>query len=207
MDRGGFGPPKSGDDRFTVCSLWPLGNLSVLWSWRLESNPQPADYKSAALPVELHQRKNQKKWCLRAESNHRQRDFQSLALPTELPRQNPLSGNKKWRPGWGSNPRPLAWQASVLTSWTTRPYIFFDFLTFGGPSRTRTLDQPVMSRPLWPTELKARTSLRGRGEETRTPDPMVPNHVRYQLRYTPSIQFQRSYIIPYEHTVCQAFFR
>ena len=25
----------------------------------------------------------------------------------------------------------------------------------------------------------------GRGEETRTPDPMVPNHVRYQLRYTP----------------------
>ena len=44
-----------GDDRFTVCSLWPLGNLSVFWSWRLESNPQPADYKSAALPIELHQ--------------------------------------------------------------------------------------------------------------------------------------------------------
>ena len=55
VDRGGFGPPKSGDDRFTVCSLWPLGNLSIYWSWRLESNPQPADYKSAALPVELHQ--------------------------------------------------------------------------------------------------------------------------------------------------------
>ena len=28
---------------------------------------------------------------------------------------------KIWRPGWGSNPRPLAWQASVLTSWTTGP--------------------------------------------------------------------------------------
>ena len=52
------------------------------WSWRLESNPQPADYKSAALPVELHQHG----WCLGAESNHRHRDFQSLALPTELPR-------------------------------------------------------------------------------------------------------------------------
>ena len=26
-----------------------------LWSWRLESNPQPADYKSAALPIELRQ--------------------------------------------------------------------------------------------------------------------------------------------------------
>ena len=113
VGRGGFGPPKSGDDRFTVCSLWPLGNLSVLWSWRLESNPQPADYKSAALPVELHQRKNQKKWCLRAESNHRQRDFQSLALPTELPRHLFLpstfvKGKLLWRPGWGSNPRPLA---------------------------------------------------------------------------------------------------
>ena len=28
---------------------------------------------------------------------------------------------KKWRPGRDSNPRPLAWQASVLTDWTTRP--------------------------------------------------------------------------------------
>ena len=26
------------------------------WSWREESNPQPADYKSAALPIELRQR-------------------------------------------------------------------------------------------------------------------------------------------------------
>ena len=25
------------------------------WSWREESNPRPADYKSAALPTELHQ--------------------------------------------------------------------------------------------------------------------------------------------------------
>ena len=28
------------------------------WSWREELNPQPADYKSAALPIELHQHKN-----------------------------------------------------------------------------------------------------------------------------------------------------
>ena len=41
-----------GDGRFTVCSLWPLGNLPICsWSWRRESNPQPADYKSAALPL------------------------------------------------------------------------------------------------------------------------------------------------------------
>ena len=26
-----------------------------------------------------------------------------------------------WRNRWDSNPRPLAWQASVLTNWTTAP--------------------------------------------------------------------------------------
>ena len=31
------------------------GTYPYMWSWRLESNPQPADYKSAALPIELHQ--------------------------------------------------------------------------------------------------------------------------------------------------------
>ena len=48
------------DGRFTVCSLWPLGNLPLLknWSWWTDSNPRPADYKSAALPTELHQRLN-----------------------------------------------------------------------------------------------------------------------------------------------------
>ncbi len=28
---------------------------AFLWSWWTESNPRPADYKSAALPAELHQ--------------------------------------------------------------------------------------------------------------------------------------------------------
>ncbi len=36
---------------FTVRPLWPLGNPSKSWSWWRESNPQPADYKSAALPL------------------------------------------------------------------------------------------------------------------------------------------------------------
>ena len=54
MEGGGFEPPKAYADRFTVCSLWPLGNPSI-WSWRWDSNPQPADYKSAALPIELRQ--------------------------------------------------------------------------------------------------------------------------------------------------------
>jgi hypothetical protein len=35
----------------------PPGKISttIKWSWRWDSNPQPADYKSAALPVELRQ--------------------------------------------------------------------------------------------------------------------------------------------------------
>ena len=43
--------------RFTVCPLWPLGNSPIYnpWSWWTDSNPRPADYKSAALPTELHQ--------------------------------------------------------------------------------------------------------------------------------------------------------
>ncbi len=48
-------------NRFTVCPLWPLGNspicniAKIKWSWWTDSNPRPADYKSAALPTELHQ--------------------------------------------------------------------------------------------------------------------------------------------------------
>ena len=33
----------------------PLSYTRILWSWREDLNPQPADYKSAALPIELHQ--------------------------------------------------------------------------------------------------------------------------------------------------------
>ena len=52
------------DNRFTVCPLWPLGNPSTKiiqekkWSRLWDSNPQPADYKSAALPIELNRLAN-----------------------------------------------------------------------------------------------------------------------------------------------------
>ena len=35
-----------------------LAHGKIKWSWREESNSQPADYKSAALPIELHQHEN-----------------------------------------------------------------------------------------------------------------------------------------------------
>ncbi len=34
-------------------------DIPIMWSWRWDSNPQPADYKSAALPIELRQRVSQ----------------------------------------------------------------------------------------------------------------------------------------------------
>ena len=67
MGEDGFGPSKLKSNRFTVCPLWPLGNSpitdfqedllpeAIKWSWWTDSNPRPADYKTAALPTELHQ--------------------------------------------------------------------------------------------------------------------------------------------------------
>ena len=70
--------------------------------------------------------------CLRSELNQRHGNFQSPALPTELQRQiqsltetafrPTLFSRSSDRPERDSNPWPLAWQASVLTNWTTRPY-------------------------------------------------------------------------------------
>ncbi len=51
VGREGFEPPKSKDSRFTVCPRWPLEYLPnfKFKSLQRDSNPRPADYKSAAL--------------------------------------------------------------------------------------------------------------------------------------------------------------
>ena len=46
-----------------IYSLSPLAtrefpHIQLRWSWWTDSNPRPADYKSAALPTELHQHLN-----------------------------------------------------------------------------------------------------------------------------------------------------
>ena len=74
-------------------------DLCKLWSGQRGSNSLPPPWQGGALPDEL----NPQIWCFRTESNHRHEDFQSSALPTELQRQI-----INWRPGWESNPRPLA---------------------------------------------------------------------------------------------------
>ena len=89
-----------GDNRFTVCPLWPLGNLPI-WSWRLESNPQPADYKSAALPVELRQHIKFKNG---ASGRNRTTDTGIFSPLLYLLSYRGIF----WRPGRDSNPRPLA---------------------------------------------------------------------------------------------------
>ena len=70
VGRGRFELPKSvtsdlQSDPFGRSGIFPYmklkRSLTFAWSWRLESNPQPADYKSAALPVELRQRISGKK--------------------------------------------------------------------------------------------------------------------------------------------------
>src|SRR5690554_3583682 len=53
VGRAGFEPAKSKDNRFTVCPSWPLWYLPIvllietLMSRQRDSNPRPADYKSA----------------------------------------------------------------------------------------------------------------------------------------------------------------
>ena len=86
--------------------------------------------------------KLQNRWCLRSESNQWHGDFQSPALPTELQKH-------KWRPGTGSNRRPLAWQASVLTNWTTRPNKMAETEGFE-PSRRLSQPTPLAGEPLRP---------------------------------------------------------
>ena len=60
VGRGGFEPPKSKtsdlqSDPFGHSGICPYIIVrGALWSRWLDSNPQPADYKSAALPIELH---------------------------------------------------------------------------------------------------------------------------------------------------------
>ena len=51
VEGGGFEPPKA---QLTDLQSAPFGHSGIprkRWSWWRESNPQPADYKSAALPL------------------------------------------------------------------------------------------------------------------------------------------------------------
>ena len=87
----------------------PLG-YSADWSGLRGSNSLPPPWQGGALPDELNPH-----LVLPDGIEPSTRGF-SVLCSTDW-----ATEAKQWRPEWGSNPRPLAWQASVLTSWTTRP--------------------------------------------------------------------------------------
>jgi hypothetical protein len=65
VEGGGFEPPKAEPADLQSAPFGHSGTPPLFkflrqnkWSWRRDLNPQPADYKSAALPVELRQPKD-----------------------------------------------------------------------------------------------------------------------------------------------------
>ncbi len=70
-------------------------HITIKWSWREELNPQPADYKSAALPIELHQLNKQNG----AFERNRTTDTGIFS-----PLLYQLSYKGKWRPEGDLNP-------------------------------------------------------------------------------------------------------
>ena len=71
VEEGGFEPPKSvtadlQSAPFGRSGTLPYSFLPIVrkWSWWTDSNPRPADYKSAALPTELHQHRYSLSGCL-----------------------------------------------------------------------------------------------------------------------------------------------
>ena len=126
----------------------------------MESNQQPADYKSAALPLSHTSIYGGWGWIRTIEAGgvrftvwciwplynptlqlwgeYPQRFALKLFQGFGALRRNRttdtgifspllyrLSYQGIWRLGWGSNPRPPAWQAGVLTNWTTEPQVFY----------------------------------------------------------------------------------
>ncbi len=69
-----------------------------------------------------------------------QLSYTSISLINHNTFETNLLYKFNWRPGSGSNRRPPAWQAGILTNWTTRP-------NFGGHNRARTYD-PLLVRQM-----------------------------------------------------------
>ena len=84
-----------------------------MWSWRRDLNPQPADYKSAALPIELHQHIAQPQEIKMATRKGLEPSTSSVtgwhSKPTELP------GREWWAFG-DLNPGPTGYEPAALTN-------------------------------------------------------------------------------------------
>jgi hypothetical protein len=89
MEGDGFEPPNPKGADLQSAAFGHFATPPYLWCRLQDLNPQPTDYDSVALPIELSRQikhiPKEYKWWLGAESNRRHKDFQSFALPTELP--------------------------------------------------------------------------------------------------------------------------
>jgi hypothetical protein len=92
VEDDGFEPPNSMRADLQSAVFSHFTNPPYKRCRREDLNPQPTDYKSVALPVEL-QRRKLFWWWLGTESNRRHEDFQSSALPTELPSRELIHHN------------------------------------------------------------------------------------------------------------------
>ena len=86
---GGFEPPKALPADLQSVPFGHSGNPPYTiwnWSWWTDSNPRPADYKSAALPAELHQHLTSEPYYNRGflncqlQTSHESRKFIALKL-------------------------------------------------------------------------------------------------------------------------------
>ena len=106
-------------DRFTVCCHWPLGNLPeyLVKKMELAIGIEPT---TCWLQVSCSAN-----WAMPAKcgASGRNRTTDTGIFSPLLYRLS-YRGIKKWRPGTGSNRRPPAWQAGILTNWTTGPSPF-----------------------------------------------------------------------------------
>ncbi len=84
------------------------------WCRPEDLNPQPTDYKSVALPIELGRLE---KW-FRTESNCRHMELQSIALPTELLNHNK---NVMMAVSTGIEPAISCVTGRRVNRYTTRP--------------------------------------------------------------------------------------
>ena len=114
---------------------------SYYWSGLRGSNPPPQPWQGCALPNELNPRMPP------VGIEPTTRGF-SIPCSTNWATEASLTKliSYKWRPWTGSNRRPLAWQASVLTNWTTGPYAR-RWPGTSGNNRARTCD-PLLVRQM-----------------------------------------------------------
>lgn len=85
VEGDGFEPPNPRERIYSPSRLATSLPLQVIKECRREDlNPQPTDYKSVALPIELHRHSVLKIWWRMTGSNRRPSACKADALPAEL---------------------------------------------------------------------------------------------------------------------------